>query len=91
MSDQITEATELRKLNVGCLEQLAALLEDVDVWKNVMAIIPKKLERNNYECRLSVDNPPKYTSEHFRYVRAFANNFFLTKLVLQLLFACLGL
>ncbi|XP_018324435.1 protein Tube [Agrilus planipennis] len=59
---------EIRKLQPSSLRELTQILEYGDSWKELMAIIPKTLDKNNYSCNISCENPPKYNSEHVRLI-----------------------
>lgn len=59
---------EIRKLPYSHQKELAHILDYNESWKKLMAIIPKILEKDNYECNVSITNPHKYHSEHFKYV-----------------------
>lgn len=59
-------ATEIRKLKPSQVQKLTMILETHELWKKLMTIIPKYLQRFNYKCDLSISNPHKYNSEHFR-------------------------
>lgn len=58
--------TEIRKLAPSHIRELAKSLDYGDSWKRIMSIIPKTLYKECYECNLSVNNLPKYSSEHFK-------------------------
>lgn len=60
--------TEIRKLSRSIALELVQILEYADSWKRLMAIIPRKLEKNVFECAVNRNNLHKYNSEHFRYV-----------------------
>ncbi|KAF2880644.1 hypothetical protein ILUMI_25538 [Ignelater luminosus] len=57
---------EIRKLPYSHQKELANILDYNESWKKLMAIIPKILEKDNYECNVSRTNPHKYHSEHFK-------------------------
>lgn len=60
----LSEATEIRKLNpIDKLELVRLLHEN---WKILMSNVPEKLEKENYESAIRVDNPPKYNSSDIR-------------------------
>lgn len=59
-------ALEIRKLRPSHIQELTLILETHELWKRLMSIIPKNLQRFNYICDVSVTNPHKYNSEHFR-------------------------
>lgn len=59
-------ALEIRKLKPSHVQELTMILETHELWKRLMSIIPKHLQRFNYSCDLSISNPHKYNSEHFR-------------------------
>lgn len=61
-------STELRKLPPSSLRELVQILEYNDSWKILMDKIPKLLEKENYECSLSLTNVRKYRSEHFKLI-----------------------
>lgn len=58
---------EIRKLPPSALGELVKILEYNESWKRLMAIVPKHLEKNNYDCLIDRFNP-KYNSEHFRLI-----------------------
>lgn len=57
---------EIRKLPTSVIRELVETLEYAESWKRLMAIIPKTLNRDNYECKITLHNLPKYKSEHFK-------------------------
>lgn len=57
---------EIRKLPPSVIKELVNTLEYAEYWKRLMSIIPKTLEKDNYECKVTIHNLPKYKSEHFR-------------------------
>ncbi|KAB0805396.1 hypothetical protein PPYR_02366 [Photinus pyralis] len=59
---------ELRKLPPSSLRGLVQILECNDSWKILMDKIPKLLEKENYECSLSLTNVRKYRTEHFKLI-----------------------
>lgn len=60
-------ASQIRKLKPSQTRELVRSLETHDLWKRLMAVIPKNLYRFNYVCDVSETNPLKYNSEHVRY------------------------
>lgn len=60
------QSLEIRKLPASVIRELVHILEYADSWKRLMSIIPKALTRDNYECRISMHNLPKYKTEHFK-------------------------
>ncbi|XP_057665263.1 interleukin-1 receptor-associated kinase 4-like [Diorhabda carinulata] len=56
---------EIRKLLPSHVRELASILETHDLWKRLMSIIPKTLEKTNYKCDLTPQNQHKYISRHF--------------------------
>ncbi|XP_050511305.1 interleukin-1 receptor-associated kinase 4 isoform X2 [Diabrotica virgifera virgifera] len=68
MSEILLEPSlEIRKLRPSQIRELSSILETHELWKRLMSIIPKTLEKTNYKCDLTTHNPHKYTAEHFRY------------------------
>nr|XP_023022091.1 interleukin-1 receptor-associated kinase 4-like isoform X2 [Leptinotarsa decemlineata] len=59
-------STEIRKLGPKDVTMLSSILDQNDQWRCLMSIIPEFLQRNDYRCDISDNNPPKYDSEHFR-------------------------
>lgn len=59
---------QIRKLSSTVKSNLVKILEDAESWKRLMAIIPKSLQENTYECDIKIGNLPKYNSEHFRLI-----------------------
>lgn len=57
---------EIRKLSPRYVRELVQILEIHELWKRLMAIIPKKLESNSYVCDVTLENQHKYNSEHFK-------------------------
>ncbi|KAF2880647.1 hypothetical protein ILUMI_25541 [Ignelater luminosus] len=55
---------EIRKLPYNYIQELACILGSS--WKKLMVIIPKYLDENYYQCNISVTNPHRYISDHFR-------------------------
>lgn len=58
--------TEIRKLKKIDLLNLIQILEFDDSWKLLMAVIPKTLSLDTFECKISLHNLPKYNSDHFK-------------------------
>lgn len=56
---------EIRKLLPSHVRELAAILETHDLWKVLMHMIPKTLEKTNYEIDLTSPYQRKYISRHF--------------------------
>ncbi|CAH1984877.1 unnamed protein product [Acanthoscelides obtectus] len=67
-SDYYSPSLEIRKLPPRHVKELTLMLETHELWKRVMSIIPKKLEKENFKCDITPHNPRKYTSEHFRLI-----------------------
>lgn len=65
---QMDPALEIRKLPPSIIREFAQILDYADSWKRLMAIIPKKLNPNNYICDVKPDNLPKYNSEDFKII-----------------------
>ncbi|XP_023022089.2 uncharacterized protein isoform X1 [Leptinotarsa decemlineata] len=61
-------STEIRKLGPKDVTMLSSILDQNDQWRCLMSIIPEFLQRNDYRCDISDNNPPKYDSEHFRII-----------------------
>lgn len=59
-------STEIRKLPPSSVRELVQILEFNDLWKKLMDSIPKVLEKDKYECKITRANPHKYRSEHFK-------------------------
>ncbi|CAG9815637.1 unnamed protein product [Phaedon cochleariae] len=59
---------EIRRLLPSQLKELSSRLENNEYWKDLMKIIPKNLDSNNFKCDISVHNQHKYHSEHFRLI-----------------------
>nr|WMZ41590.1 tube protein [Altica viridicyanea] len=59
---------EIRKLLPSQIRELASILETHELWKRLMTIIPKTLEKNNYQCDVNENNRHKYNSEHFKLI-----------------------
>lgn len=57
---------EIRKLSPSHVKELAQILETHELWKRLMTIIPKTLQKNNFVCDVTLENPHKYNSEHFK-------------------------
>lgn len=57
---------EIRKLPPSVVGELAKILDDADLWKRLMSIIPRKLSSTSYHSDITTINTPKYTSEHFK-------------------------
>ncbi|XP_072392896.1 uncharacterized protein [Diabrotica undecimpunctata] len=69
MSEILMEPSlEIRKLRPSQIRELSSILETHELWKRLMSIIPKSLEKTNYKCDLTTHNPHKYTAEHFRLI-----------------------
>lgn len=58
-------SVEIRRLLPSQIKELVVILETHELWKRLMAIIPKKLERD-FVCDITFHNHAKYDSEHFR-------------------------
>lgn len=59
------EKYEIRKLKPSQVQELTKILETHELWKKLMSIIPKYLQSSS-NCEISLSNPRKYNSEHFR-------------------------
>lgn len=57
---------EVRKLPSSVVKELVHTVEYAEHWKRLMSIVPRTLEKDNYECKITKHNPPKYRYEHFR-------------------------
>ncbi|XP_018565585.1 probable LRR receptor-like serine/threonine-protein kinase At2g23950 [Anoplophora glabripennis] len=65
---QMDPSLEIRKLSPRYIRELAQILETHELWKRLMSIIPKTLEKFNFVCNVTLDNPHKYNSEHFKLI-----------------------
>ncbi|XP_044754822.1 probable LRR receptor-like serine/threonine-protein kinase At2g28960 [Coccinella septempunctata] len=61
---------QIRKLPPSHITQLALILEFSEQWKKLMAVIPDKLQKDSFECRISCENPAKYNADHIRLIEA---------------------
>ncbi|CAG9856874.1 unnamed protein product [Phyllotreta striolata] len=59
---------EIRKLMPSHVRELSMILETHDLWKRLMKIIPKTLDKGNFECETT--GTYKYNSEHFRLIES---------------------
>lgn len=59
-------ALEIRKLKPSHIQELGIILDTHDLWKKLMSIIPKTLQRFNYNCDLSISNSHKYNTDHLK-------------------------
>ncbi|KAJ8966963.1 hypothetical protein NQ314_003185, partial [Rhamnusium bicolor] len=59
---------EIRKLSPRCVRELVQILETHELWKRLMSIIPKKLEKYNFVSDITLENQHKYHSEHFKLI-----------------------
>lgn len=60
------QSLEIRKLLPSQIRELASILETHELWKRLMTIIPKTLDKYDFQCDITAHNHPKYNSEHFR-------------------------
>nr|CAH7725077.1 unnamed protein product [Callosobruchus chinensis] len=67
-TDHYSPSLEVRKLPPRHVKVLTSMLETHELWKRVMSIIPKKLEKENFKCDITPHNPRKYNSEHFKLI-----------------------
>lgn len=79
-------ATEIRKLPTSNVKELAYILDLNESWKKLMAIIPKVLQKDLYECNISMHNPHKYNSEHFKILECESFNAKPRRLCAEILF-----
>ena len=56
---------EVRKLPLAEKSRIVEYLEEEESWKKLMSIIPSTLTED-YRSDISLNNPPKYRSEHFQ-------------------------
>ncbi|KAJ8917745.1 hypothetical protein NQ315_005196 [Exocentrus adspersus] len=61
---------EIRKLTPRPIRDITQILETHEMWKRLMAIIPKTLLKDNFVCDVTLDNPHKYNSEHFKLIES---------------------
>ncbi|KAL3269651.1 hypothetical protein HHI36_008714 [Cryptolaemus montrouzieri] len=64
----IDDSVEIRKLPPSHITQLSSVLEIADQWKKLMSIVPSVLTKDNFECKISCENPAKYNSDHIRLI-----------------------
>lgn len=57
---------QIRKLPASVIKELEHTLEYCDNWKKLMSIIPKVLEKDDYQRCVALPFEPKYKSEHIR-------------------------
>nr|CAI5841302.1 unnamed protein product [Callosobruchus analis] len=67
-TDYYSPSLEVRKLPPRHIKVLTSMLETHELWKRVMSIIPKKLEKENFKCDITPHNPRKYNAEHFKLI-----------------------
>ncbi|XP_063921679.1 interleukin-1 receptor-associated kinase 4-like isoform X2 [Zophobas morio] len=63
---------EIRKLPLAVKFKIVEYLEEEESWKKLMSIIPCFLT-NDYQCDISLNNPPKYQSQHFHIIQNASN------------------
>ncbi|CAH1105593.1 unnamed protein product [Psylliodes chrysocephalus] len=64
------QSLEIRKLLPSQIRELASILETHELWKRLMTIIPKTLDKYDFQCDITAHNHPKYNSEHFRLIES---------------------